>query len=263
MARRVRGPLILKGIYAIPGMPPVTGRLASHYEHLLPSRFNKFQVEDEELVRITDHKTLEYRQHYLRYEAESLFWNLLYWCMTAQPTKQVEVDSQVAAQGFSVVLPWIDWGVLISKHDMRHDNFISYAILKTALFHPAYAPLHSLLDQMREYLRCDLDEATNPIRKEPEYLHEVFQRSIINFLDLHHDDPVVTLQRSDTLRKTDQPNMMGSSSTSKTRTSNSGGEKRKAEDDKGVQYGTEFAFALLPVSYPIFNIKSALIFAFQ
>lgn len=211
MARVVRGPLKINDTYTFPPIPQPNSKIATEYKRLLPERSRHFSPPNKrELIDIPETR-LQYSQHQLRHEAESIFWNLLHWVMTAQPADKKKTNSTAMAEGFRPTLLPADWDNLISYGDNRNKAFIA-SDFETRLVHPTYSPLYTLLDDMRKHLRGDLELSTDELRKQPEYLHEVFQRLIINFLAENNREPFMDLKRSKTTRRVDPAGMKSTSS---------------------------------------------------
>ncbi|CCA77047.1 hypothetical protein PIIN_11032 [Serendipita indica DSM 11827] len=80
--------------------------------------------------------------------------------------------------------------------------------------HKDYVLVNELLDQMREYLKVDLKYSEDERkRNDPEYLCEVFQRLILNFLVEYQGSPFLTLERDAEFRKVGEPCGGGAMST--------------------------------------------------
>jgi hypothetical protein len=201
-----------EGLYILPPMPEVTGKVSGHYQRLFPDRLTKFPPKKPapEIVQIPKTIDLGYDLHYLQYEAESLFWVLLFWCMTAQPHAQAQWEDN-PGKGFGTTIPAAHWNNLVGPEDVRHTNFI--AEFASSNLHPAYSPFYGLIVQIGRHLRVDPELSSEPLRKEPEYLHEVLQRLIINFLVENAENPFMDIQRSEKRRKVDDAAMSGTITT--------------------------------------------------
>jgi hypothetical protein len=130
------------------------------------------EKEGEPLIEIVN-GTLEVKdfKHLLRYDAESVFWILLHWSILAQPAESKPKS----------IIPSSPWQNLTGLEDYRYRNFVN--TLDEFPLHPEYLPMSKLLDNMRQHLKVDLKFAKDKVRREnPEYLHEVFQRLILNFM---------------------------------------------------------------------------------
>ncbi|KIM27088.1 hypothetical protein M408DRAFT_24839 [Serendipita vermifera MAFF 305830] len=173
MARAVRRGEPASGLFELPPMSEVTPGVKDVYGKFLKERLDTFGENDPERFKIQ--KGTQYKEefgHQLHFDAESVFWVLLRWCIQAQPKdplKEEPIDS-------------VAWGALVNSEDARDQNFISIRDMKDNILHSGYQPLSPLLDEMRAHLNGDLAFATSGKRGHSEYLHEVFQRVILNFL---------------------------------------------------------------------------------
>jgi hypothetical protein len=176
MAHVVRNLQYPGGIFKFLPMPPVCSVLLPRYQALHPDRVTQFlenEKNGEPIFKIKN-ETLPPKEfkHLLRYDAESVFWILLYWSILAQPAEN---------KTKGLIIPSVHWANLTSLEDYRYSHFVNTS--SPFPLHPEYLPMSKLLDNMRQHLRVDLKFAKDKVRREnPEYLHEVFQRLILNFM---------------------------------------------------------------------------------
>ena len=159
-------------------------------------------------------------RHKLQYDAESVFWLFLWWSLQIQPEDKKQ----------DVPIPSHCWSPLVYQVDRRHENFV-YGLPQNFL-HPEYRPLETLLKQMTFQLQGDHDLCNDPSRQCDEYLHEVFQRLILEFLFQNINEQFMTTKTHDQFRKVDDDKGMSQGSAPMTP-----GRKRKREpsnerDDK-------------------------------
>jgi hypothetical protein len=171
------------GVYKLPPMPAVAPQLHTRYESLFKGRLEAFPPNNAEYLEVPEGEEMgssEFR-HLLRYDAESVFWCLLWWCIQARPDKVPDEELSHAR-----------WSNLIDDDDQSRDtNFISKFPLDC--LHSSYSQLAELLNNMRQHLQGDLD--LSELKKgKPEYLHEAFQRLIINFLITYKDEAFMDLK---------------------------------------------------------------------
>jgi hypothetical protein len=181
MARMVRAENYPDGKFDLPPMPEVTSKLLGHYPQ---DRIKAFPGNKEEPIKILKRTPLiPPFKHLLRYDAESVFWYLFWCCIQAHPAgKFPEVD-----------MPHEHWSNLTGENDLRDANFIKS--FPKHFLHPAYRELEPLLESMSEQLQGDLSYATDEGRITDEYLHEVFQRLIINFLSANSTKDFMRTQK--------------------------------------------------------------------
>ena len=148
-----------------------------------PDRIQKFPIEEDMLVRkpSADSTNRKWR-HELDHDAESVFWVLLYWAVAAQPEK-LEKEKVVAAT----------WANLTGSVDYR-TLFLQSLGRNKELTHSVYQPLVPLLSDLADVLIVDrhwLDDSET--RNDPEYVPEVFQRLILQFILDNRDKAYMTI----------------------------------------------------------------------
>ncbi|CAG8649435.1 2327_t:CDS:2, partial [Acaulospora colombiana] len=123
---------------------------------------------------LEDEILLEQFQHELRYDAESVFWLLLWWAIQAKPDVQGWEGDCIKMTHWNALTGVID------KDDLR---FYYIEPFPEEVLHPAYQPLETLLRAMGRQLAGD--HGLMESRRDPEYLHESFQRLVFDFLCEH------------------------------------------------------------------------------
>jgi hypothetical protein len=203
MARLVRISKVVCDTYHLKPMPPLSGDAEGRYKHCVPKRIDDFPTDDLSISNITyilDKEQQIKHSHMLSYDAESILWLLLYWAIQVRPKG-----------GIPVRISSNQWGDLTGgdeKMDHRN-NFVDTLAVFDNLCHPDYQPLDDLLKTLFEHLAGyqeyvlrpegakvgmalpstpfdmtavpNLSETEDP-RMKPEYLHEVFQRIIFDFI---------------------------------------------------------------------------------
>jgi hypothetical protein len=192
MARMVRSPIYPEGYADLPPMPDVATDILPRYRSMLATRLEDFPENEEEGIKIPKKKAMDSNefQHLARYDAESVYWYLLWWCIQVQPAEKLakveEIENRI-------------WSDLTDACDGRHNNFVAY--FPYNCLHSSYGGLVELLDDMRRHLSGDLDFSKKKQgRGHPEYMHEVFQRLILNFLIANQNEPFMDLERADNPR---------------------------------------------------------------
>jgi hypothetical protein len=189
MARMVRSNEYPAGLFRLPDMPDVAPELQERYKSTLENRVNDFPLNTGEVIEIEQDSMANSSkfQHRLRYDAESVFWCLLWWCMQAKPKDQPDEP-----------IPTASWLEFMGLDDKRDGNFIS-KFPKNCL-HSSYDQLYRLLNDMRLHLQGDLDFSKRGDKVDPEYIHEVFQRLILNFLYANYTEKFMDLEKADKSR---------------------------------------------------------------
>ena len=192
MARAVRrgGPLGRFGAPAWFQKVPELSQKAQVYGDVFPERLTRFQQSpgspDDHIVRVGTHPDSSSLRHELHHDAESAFWLLVWWVVNAAaPT-----DDRTSEIPIGLWAAFVD-----TKADNRPWNIASDCL------DPAYAPLSELLDQLGQALESDLHWATDTPYTHPEFLHEVFQRHILNFIFENRDKSFMKLAKAGTSRK--------------------------------------------------------------
>jgi hypothetical protein len=190
MARAVRkgGPLGEVGksvVYS--GVPELSELARVTYEKMFPDRLVHFPNSPDCTVTIKDNERIW--RHELRHDAESAFWLLVWWALKASPKDgvmtYVPYSTRVAFQ----------FANSTTQSDRRHN----IADLVSDL-DPLYLPLNDLLKELVDALIHDLHWATEEPQTHPEYLHEVFQRHILNFIFANQGKDFMNLPKTDTPR---------------------------------------------------------------
>ena len=189
------------------------------YEHQYPERLPSFPPNVKTYHETDRTSLLPSFQHKLRYDAESVFWLFVWWSLQIRPAGSTSED----------FLPTKCWNDLTSESDGR-DAFI-YRNFPKGVLHPDYQPLEALLKQMASHLKGD--HGLIQSRWHPEYLHEVFQRLILEFLFANYDEEFMDLETHDEFRKVKVA--IGVSQSSYTSTG-----KRKREEEGGA--GAEVSY---------------------
>jgi hypothetical protein len=193
-----------RGKYILEPMPQLDQENGAYkaYDAAIPDRLRAFPPNKEERYEIPIDKEINPFKHKLQYDAESVFWLLLYWAIRACPVENTSPASKKIAKRY--------WGPLTDTQDEAWDpreaflgqNFPSGAV------HPVYQPLELLLENMAQQLRGDHEQVPDDSRKKDDYLHEVFQRLILNFLFTHDGNLFMTEQKGPDPRKpVEEPGM--------------------------------------------------------
>ena len=133
-------------------------------------------------------------RHELDHDVESVFWLLLYWVVVAQPEGH---------PGEYIHAP--TWTSLLGdfKDRERLVSGFSSGDMPNNLTHSVYNPLWPLISSLAAILVVDrhwLPESN--VRKRPEYICEVFQRLIVQFIVSNRDKGFMTTCRvGDSLRQ--------------------------------------------------------------
>ena len=189
MARAIRAgrPLGDTGRVAQYMKVPELSQKAQAYRDVFPDRLKRFQNSsgspNGHIVYMGAPPNSSSWHHELRHDAESVFWLLVWWIVNATP------------DGCTSEMPVGLWGPLVDiTVDARQLDIPSSGL------DPAYALLSELLHQLGKALVHDLHWATDTPYTHPEFLHEVFQRHILNFIFENQNKNFMRLAKADRLR---------------------------------------------------------------
>jgi hypothetical protein len=218
---------------------PELSQKAHVYEVVFPDRLTRFQrsqgSSDDHIVKISAPPDLSSWRHELRHDAESAFWLLVWWVVNA------------ASDGCTSQIPVEVWAPLVGATiDARSLD------IPSSCLDPAYAPLSELLHQFRRALEDDLHWATDTPYTHPEFLHEVFQRHILNFIFENLDKDFMKLAKADAFRKPAGCTRTPSLSTAQVR-SLRGGSKRGSDPESERVGCYSFLFNLFTIAYKHFR----------
>lgn len=191
------------GYYELPPMPKLDAGAAVAYKKCVPSRLTDFpqmDIKKEEIVNWEEKMGVGVEdQHKLRYDAESAFWLLLYWTVLACPAGK-DVKNHPIPENF-----WRDFTTL--DKDTNYRSALLECLPKQVIM-PEYGPLENLIKDMAKQLVGDYEVSQSKHRKDDAFLHEAFQRTILNFLFKHHSAPFMTLEKGLENRKVEERQLM-------------------------------------------------------
>jgi hypothetical protein len=141
-----------------------------------------------------DSKNRKWR-HELDHDAESIWWLIFYWAITAQPKGEEKEPINHSA-----------WSTLTGSADERHVLIqgLSAGSLSDGI-HSAYELLFPLLCDLASILLVDrhwLDDSE--ARNKPEYITEAFQRLILQFVLDNGKKPFMEYEVDEKPRRVDQ-----------------------------------------------------------
>lgn len=123
-----------------------------------------------------------------RHDAESAFWLLLWWVVNVTPAGSDPTEIPIGL-----------WAPLVgTKIDARSPK------LSATSLDPAYAPLTELLNQLGGALESNLRWATMTPYTHPDFLREVFQCRISNFIFDNQEKEFTKLVKADASRQPEE-----------------------------------------------------------
>jgi hypothetical protein len=176
-------------------MPQLDAARALYHEYV-GDRVQTFPKNEKESCDLGEDEPLSPFQHNLRYDAESVFWLLLWWSLQIKPEDDNEDPEDIIKSPY--------WHGLTGEIDLRDEIFITR--FPRSILHRRYQPLEGLFKLMAGQLTGD--HGLLPSRQHDEYLHEAFQRLILEFMLKNYHEPFINLKVHDQLRKVDNDPIM-------------------------------------------------------
>jgi hypothetical protein len=207
VARAVVSSRQKRGTYTLMPMPQFDQAPEAYgaYGAAVPDRLRAFPKNIERLYRLPNDIRHNPFKHELQYDAESVFWLLLWWAISAYPADVAADDKKIDDRV---------WDALTKKQDADEDpreRFVDKPL--DNILHPSYKHLETLLEEMAWQLRGDHEKGEAQLkkqdanyeedqsRKHPDYLHEAFQRLIIKFLFANYHEEFMTMTKGPDFRK--------------------------------------------------------------
>jgi hypothetical protein len=237
MARLVRIPKIVGTPFPRHhlSMPQLTGKVLKQYQECVGTRLDLVSMNMLAYTITEDKDMLKDYKHRLSYDAESILWLLLYWAIQIRP-KRGNKEDQIPGS------LWVDLTSGDDKLDPRHRFVDRYP----PVCHPDYERLDTLLNSLfqqlsgyQEYVSLPSEgykvvskdpDATEDTRKEDEYLHEAFQRTILAFIVENIEQPFMKAEISPIRRKKEKEVGVSQSRTTAS--------VKRSLDEQGVVTGT-------------------------
>jgi hypothetical protein len=178
----------LAAIPVIPNSPDL-------YAKAHPDRVQRFPGSEKRIVidpeLVVDNEPHGGWRHELEHDTESIFWLLLYWAVVVQPEGCSKESIDAAS-----------WSLLNGNHVSRQIIIKELPKLSSKLIHPFYAQLQPLIEALAAILVVDSHwlPASDP-RKDPFYITEAFQRSILEFIIANQNENFMRHRVEKTFRK--------------------------------------------------------------
>ncbi|KIM22937.1 hypothetical protein M408DRAFT_28288 [Serendipita vermifera MAFF 305830] len=162
------------------GMPDLSEAARPRYMKVLSDRVKRFPSRPtlDIILRTTQEAADREWFHQLRHDAESVFWLLLWWVIHVRPDNDKSPTH----------IPEDLWKTLTQPTKSQYDSrtgLLTTMQTQRGWLDPAYMALEELVRKMAAHIQGDLHWVTDKHpeeMKDPEYVHEAFQRLIFNFL---------------------------------------------------------------------------------
>ena len=172
--------------------PELSSKIHSKYKQVHPDRLDKFPHNPQpsyleiDATMINDNKRTF--RHELHHDAESAFWLLVWWSVHACPESAAPSQIQQAV-----------WASFVETGDDSR-----MCTLPKKALDPAYSALNKLLRCLGWAVQPELHWANEEPLNHPQYLHEVLQRYILNFIIDNQDKEFMSLRKANRLRQTEK-----------------------------------------------------------
>jgi hypothetical protein len=188
MARTIVSAMEEGGHYFLHAMPELD-QAREIYEAAVPNRIRDFPANEREPCNIKVGKPLKPFKHKLKYDAESVFWLLLWWAIQACPAEDEEFPNHNE-------IHTAHWSTLTNVSSASDPRTHFVPRFPKNVLHPTYQLLERLLKQMAQQLDGYPERGKDPSRRKDEYVHETFQRLILEFLCQRHGEDFMTKEKS-------------------------------------------------------------------
>ncbi|EKM75434.1 hypothetical protein AGABI1DRAFT_94862 [Agaricus bisporus var. burnettii JB137-S8] len=186
-----------------PELPPLSERIGAAYKSNHPERVELFKKKlGGQIEPWGADRGPAVFQHKLEHDGESGIWSSFWWALQAFPE-----------QGENVPIRAIIWTALMPEYDVSQTGLpqnderdVILTLLRDGhenILHPEYRGLLDLFQSMAEAIQPDYYWAEPGIQQSPEFVHEILQRIILNFVVKNKDESFMD-QRKDNKNRTVQ-----------------------------------------------------------
>jgi hypothetical protein len=182
-----------------PKLPPLSGGIKAVYESKHPKRMESFKETLGLQIGPSKNPLPAFFQHKLDHDGESGVWSFFWWCILAFPENETQVPISV-----------VDWAALLPQYDGDRTGLPNYDMRDTVLhsfidrkkvLHPGYGGLLDLCQSIAYAIFPDYHWAEGGVRQLPDFVHEILQRIILNFVVENKDAPFMDKKKANKNRK--------------------------------------------------------------
>ncbi|KAF7775674.1 hypothetical protein Agabi119p4_4067 [Agaricus bisporus var. burnettii] len=204
IARAVQAgePLPCHPLTIFPPLPPLSAGARAVYESNYPQRLQLFNGAFTPYLALPEclPPTSPF-QHKLAHDAESSIWSAVWWSIRASP-EDGEEDPIDIGHWSSLMPRYDDPQAKWPKKDGR--NLVLFGFMHPGqeyILHRGYSDLVGLLRSIAYAIYPDYHWAADPIRERPEFVHEILQRIILDFVFENKDAPFMDRKKADKSRE--------------------------------------------------------------
>jgi hypothetical protein len=179
-----------------PALPRLSEDIESAYEANHPERMELFDGLFEPQLGACSKPPPPPFKHELRHDGESSVWTFLWWGILASPEN--EGDSLIDPTNWSAFAPlYHGTRTGLPDRDNRKTILDNLCSEIDNFLHPGYGDLFSLFSDIATAIKPDYHWADGTIRRRPDFVHELLQRIILNFVVENDHKPVMDKKKSD------------------------------------------------------------------
>jgi hypothetical protein len=184
-----------KFIY-FPELPLLSEGIREVYESKHPKRMKSFPETLGSQIGPSKNPLPTFFQHKLEHDGESSVWTSFWWSILSFPEHEADVP-----------INFVTWAAMMpryagsrkglpksDKRDMALGELIKG---DTDIFHPGYGGLHDLFQNIAEVISPDYHWAEHSIRRRSDFVHELLQRIILNFVIENMNAPFMDKKKAD------------------------------------------------------------------
>jgi hypothetical protein len=220
-----------KGMY-FPELPLLSEGIRARYQSKYQERMKLFNGLLGSQTGPSQNPLPAFFQHRLDHDGESGVWTSFWWSILSFP--EHEADVPIGPATWVVLTPqYAGSRKGLPQSDKR--DMVLGALIKgdTDIFHPGYGGLLDLFQSIAEAILPDYHWAEHSIRRRSDFVHEILQRIILNFVVENKDAPFMDMKKSEKNRT-----VKGVSSTSHLSTSQTNARRSSSMASSASSRGT-------------------------
>ncbi|KAF7775672.1 hypothetical protein Agabi119p4_4065 [Agaricus bisporus var. burnettii] len=201
IARAVQAgePLYANPFIYFPGLPPLSEDARAIYELNYPHRVKLFNGAFTPRFGPCENPAPPFR-HKLAHDGESGIWTAIWWSIRASPEGGEE--KPICMGHWHALMPKYD-GPRTGLPDDDGRDCVLYPFVRAAkgILHPGYSDLVGLFQDIATAILPDYHWAADFTRQRPDFVHEILQRIILEFVIKNKDAPFMDKKKAQKNRK--------------------------------------------------------------
>ncbi|EKM79815.1 hypothetical protein AGABI1DRAFT_127502 [Agaricus bisporus var. burnettii JB137-S8] len=182
-----------------PGLPPLSEDARAIYESKYPHRVKLFHGAFTPRFGPCENPAPPFR-HKLAHDGESGIWTAIWWSIRASPEKGPKDRIDLAY--YYALMPKYDGPRTgLPDYDGRNSILHAFADSEQCILHPGYSDLVGLFQDIATAILPDYHWAADFTRQRPDFVHEILQRIILNFVIENKDASFMDKKKADKSRE--------------------------------------------------------------